>query len=122
MFSTRTVIATDVNGVAWKDLLDMSAIAVQEELWGITLTIAGAWAGLCQFRIIEALGSTKIFPFAAQAVQDTDFFSGVEWAFPAPVIVPVYYGYKIQFRSTVAGDGAGETCALTELAIITRGG
>jgi len=120
-FGTEAVGAIGSNGVAWVDLLDRTAITNMTEIWGITLTIAGGWTGLCQIRIIEAAGATKIFPFAAYAEEDTDFFSGVEWAFPAPIKVPIAYGYKIQFRSSNGADGAGQTCALTELAIIQIG-
>lgn len=119
-YGQRTAVAADADGATWVDLLDMTTLTKPEEIWGITLTIAGGWAGLCQMRIIEVAGGTKIFPFAAYAEQDTDFISGVEWMFPAPIVVPVASGYKVQFRSSGA-DGAGKTCALTELAVIGRG-
>jgi len=119
-YGQRTALATNADGTDWVDLLDMTALTKPEEIWGITLTIAGGWTGLCQMRIIEAAGGTKIFPFADYAEQDTDFISAVEWMFPAPIVVPVASGYKVQFRSSGA-DGAGKTCALTELAVIKRG-
>ncbi len=116
----ETAPATAVNGVTWKDLLDKSVITKPTEIWQVTLTIAGGWAGLCQIRFVDA-AANKIFPFAAQAVEGTDFFSGVPWAFPAPIVVPVASGYKLQFRSSNAADGAGKTCQLNELAVIQRG-
>lgn len=119
-FEQETAPATDVNGVTWKDLLDKSVLTKPEEIWQITLTIAGGWAGNCQIRFVDG-ADNKIFPFGAQAVQGTDFFSGVPWAFPAPITVPVSSGYKLQFRSSNAGDGAGQTCQLNELAVIQRG-
>lgn len=120
-YGQRTAPAANANGTTWVDLLDMTTLTKPEEIWGITLTIAGGWAGLCQVRIIEVAGGTKIFPFADYAEENTDFISGVEWAFPAPVVVPIASGYKVQFRSSNGADGAGKTCALTELAVIGRG-
>jgi len=119
-FTARTAVATNVNGVTWGDLLDMSILAKLEEIWSITLTMAGGWAGLCQLRIVDGTG-TKIFPFTAYAEQNTDFFSGVQWSFPAPVVAVISSGYRIQFRSSNGADGAGQTCALTELAVVIRG-
>lgn len=120
-YDQRTALATSANGTTWVDLLDMTTLTKPEEIWGITLAIAGGWAGLCQIRIIEAAGGTKIFPFADYAEENTDFGSGVGWVFPAPIVVPKASGYKVQFRSSNGGDGAGKTCALTELAVIKRG-
>ncbi len=117
VYSVETAPAVVVNGVTWKDLLDRSLLSYYTEIWSITLTLAGAWAGLCQLRIIDKLGN-KIFPFGIQAVQNTDFVSGIQWLFPAPVRVTIDKGYRIQFRSSNVADGAGETCALTELGII----
>ena len=53
--------------------------------------------------------------------KNTDFFSGVAWMFPSPVVVTIDDGYKVQFSSTDAGDGTGKTCTLMELDIIQRG-
>lgn len=119
-YGQETAPATNANGVNWVDLLDRSVLAKETEIWGIMLTIAGGWAGLCEMRIVTG-GGTKTFPFAAQAVENTDFVSGIYWAWPAPIRVPIANGYKVQFRSTAAGDGAGKTCALTELAKIEIG-
>ena len=119
-YGQETAPATNANGVNWVDLLDRTVITRLTELWGITLTIAGGWAGLCQLRIVTGAG-VKIFPFAAQAVENTDFVSAIYWAWPAPIRVPIASGYKVQFQSTAAGDGAGKTCALTELAKIEIG-
>jgi hypothetical protein len=119
VYGQRTAVATAVNGVTWKDLLDMSVLTTLEELWSITLTIAGVWAGLCQYRITDGAGN-KIFPFAAQCVEGVDFVSGVSINYPAAIVVPATVGYKVQFRSSNAGDGAGKTCELTELAVIAK--
>jgi len=123
-FSQETVIATDVNGVTWKDLLDKSAggaspITKFTEIWGIKVTRGGVWAGVTQLRFTD--GTNKIFPFAAQAEEGTDFVDTIVWMFPDPIKVPVSTGYKLQFRSTNGADGAGETLTLDELDIITRG-
>jgi hypothetical protein len=120
VFGTETEGATDVNGTTWKDLLDKSTLTAHTEIWALKLTTAGTWAGNCKIRITDG-AANKLFPFGDEAVENTDFISGVEWAFPAPVVVPLATGYKIQFRSSDAGDGAGETCALTELQKIERG-
>jgi len=119
-FTQRTHAGVTAEGTDWVDLLDMSTLTKPEEIWGITLTIAGGWAGKCQLRIVDGAGN-KIFPFAAQAIEDTDFFSGVPWGFPAPVVVPATVGYKVQFASDNGADLAGKTCALTELTVVQRG-
>ena len=119
-YSARNAPATNVNGTTWRDLLDMSVLANQEEIWSITLTVAGGWAGLCQMRIVDRNGN-KLFPFTDYAEENTDFFSGVQWPFQGPVIVPILNGYRVQFRSSNAADGVGQTCALTELAVIIKG-
>lgn len=118
-YGQETVAAMDVNGVTWKDLLDKSVLASDTEIWGITVTKGGAWAGNAKLRITNGAG-TKIFPFAAEAVEGTDFTDAVAWAFPAAIAVAAADGYKVQFRSSDAGDGAGETLALTELAVLTK--
>lgn len=119
-YGTRTAVATNANGVTWVDLVSTGVLANAENIWGVTLTIAGGWAGLCQFRIVTSTG-TKIFPFAAQAEENTDFVSAVPWMFFDKIVIPVGSGYKVQFRSSNAGDGEGKTCALTELDVIARG-
>lgn len=123
-YDQETAIATDVNGVTWKDLLDKSAgggspITKFTEIWGIRVTKGGAWAGLAQIRITD--GTNKIFPFTTQAEENTDFVDTIVWMFAAPICVPVSTGYIVQFRSTNAADGAGKTLAINELDIIERG-
>ena len=120
VFGQETAGATGSNGTNWVDLLDMSTLTQPTELWEFTLTIAGGWAGLCQFRIVDAAGN-KLFPFADYWEQGTQWFSGVGRAFPAPIKVPVLTGYIVQFRSSNGADGAGQTCALTELAKVEVG-
>ena len=119
-FTQETVAATDVDGVTWKDLLDKSALAKYTEICGFMVTKAGAWAGVVQLRIVDGAGN-KIFPFQAQYVEVTDFTSAVQATFNFPVKVPAASGYKFQFRSSNAGDGAGETLALNNLDVITYG-
>ncbi len=117
-YGQRTAEATTVNGTTWKTLLSVAALTKTEEIWAYTLTVAGGWSGLCKMRII--VDGTKIYPFADEDVENTDFFSGVSKAFPAPVIIPSLSAYIVQFRSSDARDVAGQTCALTELAVISR--
>ena len=119
-FKQETAGATDVDGTTWKDLLDKSTITKPTKICGFKVTVAGAWAGKAQVRITDGAG-TKVFPFQDQYEQDTDFTSGAQAVFNFPVIVPVADGYKFQFRSTDAGDGAGETLALTNLDVIEVG-
>lgn len=122
-YGQRTAVATDVDGTNWVDLLTVTTLTLQEEIWGITLTIAGGWIGLCEYRFVRADAGTKIFPFAATCVENTDFVSGIPINYPAPIVVPIFIGYILQFRSTNAGDvaGTGKTCTLTELPVIARG-
>lgn len=118
-FSQLTAPATNVNGVTWEDLYDGSAITNTTEICGIMLTVAGVWAGLAKFRITNGVG-TKIFPFQAEYVQGTDWTSATQLVFNFKVKVRPTNGFKVQFRSTNAGDGAGETVAMNNLDIITR--
>lgn len=119
-FGQETAGTTNASGVNWVDLLNKSVLAADTKVCGFKVTIAGAWAGLCQIRIVTGAG-TKLFPFAAQLVQGTDFASGVQNTFAFPLIIRTFEGYKFQFCSTNAGDGAGETCQLDNLDIITLG-
>lgn len=116
-FKQETVIATNVNGDTWKDLLDKSIITKHTKICGFKVTVAGAWAGKAQVRITDKDGN-KIFPFQDQYEQDTDFTSGTLAVFNFPVVAPVVAGYKFQFRSTNAADGAGETLQLNNLDVI----
>lgn len=119
-FAQEAAGATVVNGLNWVDLLDESAITIFTEIWGIQVTKAGAWAGNAVLRITTG-ADVKIFPFAVEAVEGTDFIDTIVWMFPSPVYVPIASGYKVQFRSDNGADGAGLTLALNELAIIQRG-
>jgi hypothetical protein len=119
-YTQKTAVATAVNGVTWKDLYDGSVITKPTQIWGITLTVAGGWAGLCKYRITDGAGN-KIFPFGAECVEGTDFVSGVPVNYPASINIPVASGFKVQFRSSNAGDGAGKTCELTELPVVELG-
>ena len=119
-FKQESVAATDVNGTTWKDLLDRSTITKPVKICGFMVTVAGAWAGKAQVRIVDGAGN-KIFPFQDQYEQDTDFTSGTQAILNFPVVVPVASGYKFQFRSTNAGDGAGETLQLNNLDVIEVG-
>jgi hypothetical protein len=119
-FGQETAPATAVNGTTWKDLLDKSVLTKPTKICGFVATVAGGWAGKAKVRITDGSG-TKIFPFQAEYVQDTDFTSGVQVVFNFPVEVPVASGYKFQFRSTAAGDGAGKTLQLNNLDVIAVG-
>lgn len=119
-FKQETALATDVNGTTWKDLLDKSTITNPIKICGFKVTVGGTWAGNAQVRIVDGSGN-KIFPFKASYQEGTDFTSGIQVVFSFPVVVPVADGYKIQFRSTNAGDGAGETLQLNNLDVIEVG-
>ncbi|MBA7478559.1 hypothetical protein ES707_13986 [subsurface metagenome] len=119
-FKQEAVGATDVNGVTWKDLLDKSTITKPTKICGFMVTVAGTWAGKAQVRITDGAG-TKIFPFQAQYEEDTEFTSGTQVVLNFPVVVPVADGYKFQFRSSNAGDEAGETLELNNLDVIEVG-
>lgn len=119
-FKQETAPATDVNGTTWKDLLDKSTIAKPTDICGFRVTVAGTWAGKAQVRITDG-ADNKIFPFQDYYEQDTEFTSGTQVAFNYPVVVPVANGYKFQFRSSNADDGAGETLELNNLDVIEVG-
>ncbi|MBA7637529.1 hypothetical protein ES703_45174 [subsurface metagenome] len=101
-------------------MLDKSTITKPTKICGFKVTVAGTWAGKAQVRITDGAG-TKIFPFQDQYELDTEFTSGTQVIFNFPVVVPVADGYKFQFRSTEAGDGAGETLQLNNLDVIEVG-
>lgn len=113
-FKQEAVGATDVDGTTWKDLLDKSVLTKPVKICGFLVTVAGAWAGKAQVRITNGAGD-KIFPFQDQYEQDTDFISATQATLNFPVVIPTQAGYKFQFRSSNAGDGAGETLALNNL-------
>ena len=114
-FFQEAVGATAVNGVAWKDLLDRSTITKPVKICGFMVTVAGGWAGSAKIRIVDGAGTTKIFPFQDEYVEGTDFASGTQVVFNFPVEVSVSKGYKFQFRSSNAADGAGKTLQLNNL-------
>ena len=113
-FNQETVAATNVNGTTWKDLLDKSTITKPTKIYGFKVTVAGTWAGKARIRITDGAGN-KIFPFQDYYEQDTDFTSGTQVVFNFEVVVPVADGYKFQFCSSNAADGAGDTLALNNL-------
>jgi hypothetical protein len=114
-FFQETVAPTDVDGTTWKDLLVRSTIKKPVRICGFKVTKGGEWAGFVQVRIVDGAGTTKIFPFQTEYVEGTDFTSGMQAVFNFPVEVSASKGYKFQFRSDNAGDGAGKTLALTNL-------
>jgi len=116
-FKQETVAATDVNGITWKDLLDKSILTKDIIICGFKVTVGGTWVGKAKIRITDKDGD-KIFPFESEWVQDTQFTSGTLKEFTFVVAVPVLVGYKFQFRSSDAGDGAGETLALNNLDVV----
>jgi len=114
-FFQEAVAATDVNGTTWEDLLDRSTIDRPVRICGFRVTVAGGWAGNAQIRIVDGASTTKIFPFQDEYVEGTDFASGTQVAFNFPVEVSALKGYKFQFRSSNAADGAGKTLQLNNL-------
>lgn len=120
-FTQETVAATVVDGTTWKDLLDKSTITKPTRICGFKLTTAGTWAGVAHMRIVTGDGLTVLWPFDGESVQDTDWTSAAQETLNFPVDVPIVDGYKVQFKSSDSGDGAGETLALTNLDIIETG-
>ncbi len=117
----ETAAATDVNGTTWKDLLDKSTITVPTRIVGFKVTKGGTWTGNPKIRITKGDGTTKIWPYQDELVMDTDFSDGALTLLTLPVEVTVADGYKMQFRSSAAGDGAGESLQLDQLDIIGVG-
>ncbi len=109
----EVVGATAVDGTTWKDLLDKSVLTTDVIICGFLATSAGGWAGDEKIRIVDGAGTTKLWPFGAEAVEATDWTSGVIAELTPHLIVPLALGYKVQFRSSNAGDGAGKTLAIT---------
>ena len=113
-FFQESAPAANANGTNWVDLLNRSTINRPVKICGFTITVAGGWAGNAQVRIVDGAGN-KIFPFQGQWVEVTDFNSGVPVVFNFPLEVSPLKGYKFQFCSSSAADGAGKTMALTAL-------
>ena len=114
-FFQEAVAATDVNGVTWKDLLARNVIARPVRICGFKVTKGGVWAGDPKVRIVDGAGTTKLFPLGDEWVEGVDFTDATQKTFDFPVEISVSKGYKLQFRSSDAGDGAGETLALNNL-------
>lgn len=124
-FKQESVAATDVNGTTWKDLLDKSLggaspLSKETRICGFKATVGGTWAGSAKIRVVDGAGN-KIFPFEDEWIEGTHFTTATRKTFDIPVAVPVEKGYKFQFRSSNAGDGAGETLALNNLDVIEIG-
>ena len=119
-FTQETAPATDVSGTTWKDLLDRSSIIRPTRIVGFKVTRGGTWAGRARLRVVDGAG-TKIFPHQDEYVEDTDFFDASLAVLNVPVTIPVANGYKLQFRSSDAADGAGETLTLNQLDVIEVG-
>lgn len=117
----ETAGATAVNGTTWGDLKDKSTLTSNTLICGIRVTVAGSWAGKAKIRITDGAGTTKIWPFGDELVEDTDFTSGTQLVFNFPILVTTSDGYKLQFRSSDAADGAGDTLQLNNLDIIEIG-
>lgn len=113
-FKQYSAPATDVNGTTWKDLLDKSSISKVTKIWGFKVTVGGSWSGSACVRITDGVGN-KIFPYQDEYVEGVDFPAGKQVVFTAAVNVAVEDGFKMQFRSTSSGDGAGETLELNNL-------
>lgn len=118
-FSQETAGATAVNGVTWKTLLDKSTITGHTEIVAFKVTKGGVWAGTPKLRIVTA-AAVKIWPFGAEFVEGTDYTDAVLQRLDYVPQVPISSGYILQFRSSDAGDGAGETLTLNELDVITH--
>jgi hypothetical protein len=119
-FSQETALATAVNGTTWKDLLDKSTITGHTEIVAFKVTKGGTWAGTPKLRITDGAGTTKLWPFGAEFVEGTDYTDAILQRLDYIPQVPVVSGYKLQFRSSDAGDGAGDTLTLNELDVITH--
>ncbi len=122
-FKQETVVATQVVGTTWTDLLDKSTITVPTKICGFTITVAGVWAGNAKIRIVDGAGTTKIFPFQAFYTEGTEFDSTVQQIFSFPVYVPVVDGYKVQFCSSNGADTGNPalTVALNNLDVVEVG-
>lgn len=117
-FQQESAAATDVDGTNWKTLLDKSTLTLPVNIYGFKVTKGGAWAGNAKIRIVTGAG-TKIFPFQAEYIEGTDFVDATQAVFNFVVNVPANVGYIVQFRSSNAGDGAGETLTLNNLDVAT---
>uniref|UniRef100_A0A6M3JXY1 Uncharacterized protein n=1 Tax=viral metagenome TaxID=1070528 RepID=A0A6M3JXY1_9ZZZZ len=119
-FSQEVAAATDVNGTTWKDLLDKSTLTKNTRILAFKVTVAGSWAGKAKVRIVDGDGD-KIWPSGDEVVEDTDFVSATQYTLADAVMIPALVGYKVQFRSSNVGDGAGDTLQLNNLDIVSFG-
>lgn len=121
VWAQETAGATTVTGTTWATLHDGITLTKPTKLCGMKVTQGGTWAGVVQLRIVDGLGTTKLWPFQAQYVEGTDFIDATLMIFQWPVLVTVADGYRVQFRSSDNGDAAGETLTLDFLDIIECG-
>lgn len=120
-FDQETAVGVAANGVTDVTLFDGTGITLPTQICGFRCTMAGAaWAGHPVVWIEDGDGN-KIFPFQDNYVEGTDFADGAQVVFNFPVVVPVASGYLVRFRSTAAGDNAGQTLTLDNLDIIEVG-
>ena len=120
-FGQETAAGVAADGVNDVTLFDGTGITKPTKICGFMCTMAGAaWAGHPVVWIEDGDGN-KIFPFQDNYVEGTDFADGAQVVFNFPVVVPVASGYRVRFRSTAAGDNAGQTLDLDNLDIIEVG-
>lgn len=125
-FTTKgptAAIPTDAaDGTTWTTLLNQSVLTKPTKINGFIVTVSAGWLGKCRLRVVTAAG-TKIWPFGASVVQDTDWTSGVLSLLGQELTVPIINGYILQFSSNNVGDVAatGATATLTELDVVEIG-
>lgn len=120
VFSAPSTAAIAVDGTNWKTLYAPGALNGPTTICNIQVTVAGGWAGVAKIRIVNAAGTVKLWPFGTELVEGTDWASGVLALLDQSVEVSISQGYILQFRSSNAADGAGKTCALNQLGVVTR--
>jgi hypothetical protein len=111
-----TAGATDADGTTWVDLYDGSTPKGLRILKAIKLTEGGTWAGTSSWRVIDDEDNV-IYPYAGTLAVD----SGNEVDIDPDIVIPSTRGFKIQFVSDNAGDGAGETITLNYLNVVEIG-
>jgi hypothetical protein len=110
----ETAPAATANGTSWVDLLNKTVRNGKPlRLCKIKMTVGGTWTGTPKWRIVDDSGG-KVYPFP----DEEDIQSGVEEDIAPDVVLPGIRGYKIQFRSTDVGDGAGKTVTLDYLDVV----
>jgi len=111
-YAELTSAPISATGTTWADLYDGSVLTCPTQLIGFTFTKDGVWAGTASIRIIDATGNVILPEWFENDIRS--WVDGSPWTPPIGTLkIAQAAGFKIQFRSTDAGDVSGPALTLT---------